>query len=116
MKKTATIYHNPRCTKSRETLKRLQDKGLSPRIILYLEDPPDLATLKKLVKKLQIKPRELVRTREKIFAGLDLDLDDDAAVLAALAKNPILIERPIVVVGDRAVLGRPPENVDDLLG
>lgn len=116
MKKTATIYHNPRCTKSRETLKRLQDKGLSPRIILYLEDPPDLATLKKLVKKLQIKPRVLVRTKEKIFAGLDLDLDDDAAVLAALAKNPILIERPIVVVGDRAVLGRPPENVDDLLG
>lgn len=114
MNKPAIIYHNPRCTKSRETLTRLHEKGLEPQIILYLDSPPDAATLKRLAKKLGIRPRELVRTKEKIFSELTLDLDDDAAVLAALAAHPILLERPIVVAGSRAVLGRPPENVDSL--
>lgn len=109
------IFHNPRCTKSRETLSLLERKGVKPEVVLYLETPPNEAGLAELVKKLKLKPRDLVRTKEKIFAELKLDLDNDKAVLKALAKNPILIERPIVVKGNKAVIGRPPENVLELI-
>lgn len=111
-----TIYHNPRCTKSRETLRLLQDKGIEPRVIEYLKEPPTAAQLKTLVAQLGIKPEQLVRKGEEIFktkyAGKSLS---DAQWIEAMAKNPILIERPIVVSGKRAVLGRPPENVLQLL-
>lgn len=111
-----TIYHNPRCTKSRETLRLLQDKGIEPRVIEYLKEPPTAAQLKTLVAQLGIKPEQLVRKGEEIFktkyAGKALS---DAQWIEAMAKNPILIERPIVVSGKRAVLGRPPENVLQLL-
>lgn len=111
-----TICHNPRCTKSRETLRLLQDKGIEPRVIEYLKEPPTAAQLKTLVAQLGIKPEQLVRKGEEIFkttyAGKSLS---DAQWIEAMAKNPILIERPIVVSGKRAVLGRPPENVLQLL-
>ena len=111
------IYHNPRCSKSRETLKLLQDKGIEPEIILYLETPPDAKTLKDLLKKLGLKPRELMRTKEAEYKELGLnnpELSDDALVEAMIA-TPKLIERPIVVNGKKAALGRPPEQVLDIL-
>jgi arsenate reductase len=109
------IYHNPRCSKSRATLERLQGRGVEVQIIEYLRAPPTVAELKSVLKKLGMKPAALVRKSEDIFkqkyAGKTLS---DAQWLDALAKDPILIERPIVIRGERVVLGRPPENVDDL--
>ena len=107
-----TIYHNPRCSKSRNTLALLEEKGVSPKVVLYLETPPDAAELKKLLRKLGMKAADLVRRGEADFkaAGLDRDSTDEE-VLAAMARYPSLIERPIVVKGGKAVLGRPPENV-----
>jgi arsenate reductase (glutaredoxin) len=114
--KTFTIYHNPKCTKSRATLALLQEKGVEPKIVEYLKTPPTAAELKAIVAKLGIKPEQLVRKGEDeykaSYAGKTLT---DAQWLEALAKHPILIERPIVVSGDRAVIGRPPENVSALL-
>jgi arsenate reductase len=114
--KTFTIYHNPKCTKSRATLALLQEHGVEPRIVEYLKAPPSAAELKAIVAKLGIKPEQLVRKGEDEYkahyAGKTLT---DAQWLDALAKHPILIERPIVVSGDRAVIGRPPENVNALL-
>lgn len=112
-----TIYHNPRCSKSRNTLALLQEYGVEPEVVLYLEDPPDIAELRSLLGKLGITAAELVRRGEEEYkaCGLDRDSGDDQ-ILAAMAAHPRLIERPIVVRGDRAVLGRPPENVLDLLG
>jgi arsenate reductase (glutaredoxin) len=111
-----TIYHNPRCTKSRETLALLEEHGVKPRIVEYLKTPPDAAELKTLLAALGMKPEQLVRKGEEIYkseyAGKTLT---DAQWIAALAKHPILLERPIVVKGSRAVLGRPPENVTKLL-
>jgi arsenate reductase (glutaredoxin) len=105
------IYHNPRCTKSRETLALLEGRGIQPRIIEYLKTPPSAAELKALLAKLRLKPRELMRKKEAVYAELGLDdpkLTDDALIKAMVA-NPILIERPIVVSGNKAALGRPPE-------
>lgn len=113
---TFTIYHNPRCTKSRATLALLQEHGVEPRVIEYLETPPTAAELGAIVAKLGIPPQQLVRTGEEIFkasyAGKTLT---DAQWIDAMVKHPILIERPIVVSGARAVIGRPPENVLPLL-
>lgn len=107
------IYHNPRCSKSRQTLALLEERGIAPEIVLYLQTPPDAATLRKLVSKLGLAhPHQLLRTGEAEYreAGLSADSSADA-VIQAMASHPKLIERPIVVKGDRAVLGRPPENV-----
>ena len=110
------IYHNPRCGKSRDTLKLLRDKGVEPDVIEYLQAPPTREELRGLLKKLGMKPEALVRKGEEVykqkFAGKAMS---DEQWLDALTKNPILIERPIVVKGTRAVLGRPPENVLELL-
>jgi arsenate reductase len=107
-----TIYHNPRCSKSRETLALIEKKGLQPQIVEYLKTPPTKEELRSLLKKLGMKPEQLVRKGEDAykekFAGKALG---DEQWLEALAKNPVLIERPIVVKGAKAVLGRPPENV-----
>lgn len=114
---TVTIYHNPRCSKSRQTLALLQDRGVEPNIVEYLNTPPDAATLKDLLKKLGLAPRDLMRRKEAAYKenGLgDPALDDDA-LIAAMVENPILIERPIVVNGAKAALGRPPEQVLDIL-
>ncbi len=113
MSTATTIYHNPRCSKSRQTLALLEENGISPTIVEYLNEPPDTATLERLLELLGLTPRELMRTKESIYAELNLDDPDltDAELVAAMQANPILIERPIVVQGDRAVIGRPPENV-----
>ncbi|MGV7092378.1 arsenate reductase (glutaredoxin) [Siccibacter turicensis] len=118
MSDAVTFYHNPRCSKSRETLALLQDKGIEPQIVLYLETPPDAATLKALLKKLGFaSARELMRTKEELYKSLNLaDASlSEAALINAMVENPKLIERPIVVVGDKARLGRPPEQVLDIL-
>jgi len=111
-----TIYHNPRCSKSRETLALLEEQGVDPSVIRYLDDPPDAAALRELCGRLGIAPRELVRDGEKLFRERykGKDLDDDGW-LAVMAAHPVLIQRPIVVRGDRAVLGRPPGNALELL-
>lgn len=114
---SVVIYHNPRCAKSREALKLLQERGIQPRIVKYLETPPDRETLRWILERLGMKPRELMRRKEKLYKELGLDdpnLSDDA-LIDAMVANPRLIERPIVVVGDRVALGRPPERVLDVL-
>lgn len=112
-----TIYHNPRCSKSRQTLKLLEDNGISPDIVLYLEIPPTADEIATLLKKLNIGARDLLRKGEQAYK--DSNLKDsslsDSALIEVMAKQPKLIERPIVVKGDRAVLGRPPENVLELV-
>jgi arsenate reductase (glutaredoxin) len=107
-----TIYHNPRCSKSRNTLKLLQENGIEPEIVLYLETPPNGSEIKALLKKLGIKAAGLVRRGEDDYkvSGLGKD-SSDTELVAAMAQYPKLIERPIVVRGNKAVLGRPPENV-----
>ena len=114
---SVTIYHNPRCSKSRQTLALLQDRGVSPRVVEYLNDTPDAATLDGLLKKLKLEPRELMRRKEAPYK--DLGLDDPGlsrdALIAAMVENPVLIERPIVVKGTKAALGRPPEAVLEIL-
>ncbi|MCZ6710233.1 MAG: arsenate reductase (glutaredoxin) [Gammaproteobacteria bacterium] len=112
-----TIYHNPRCSKSRQTLALLEQRGIKPNIVNYLDTPPDAATLKALLSMLELDPRALMRRKEAPFSELSLDnpsLGDDELV-AAMIEHPILIERPIVVVGNRAAIGRPPEDVLNIL-
>jgi arsenate reductase (glutaredoxin) len=110
------IYHNPRCTKSRATLALLHDRGIEPEVIEYLQTPPTAARLREVVRKLGLKPEQLVRKAEEIYkthyAGKTLS---DAQWIDAMIAHPVLIERPIVVVGDKAAIGRPPENVLPLL-
>jgi arsenate reductase (glutaredoxin) len=112
-----TIYHNPRCSKSRETLALLQDRGIEPKVVEYLNDTPDAATLDTLLKQLDLEPRELMRRKEAPYK--ELGLDDPGlsrqALIAAMVEHPILIERPIVVKGTKAALGRPPEKVLEIL-
>ena len=114
---TVTIYHNPRCSKSRQTLALLEKRGIAPRVVDYLKTPPSAAELKTILKILGLKPRDLMRKGEPRYAELglkDRDLDDDA-LIALMVANPILIERPIVVSGGKAALGRPPESVLEIL-
>lgn len=111
------IYHNPRCSKSRQTLKLLEDKAQENiEIIKYLDAPPDKARLRQIIGMLDIKPKELVRKTESIFKkkykGKEMSDED---WLDAMVEHPKLIQRPIVVKGDRAVIGRPPKNVEELL-
>ena len=110
---TATLYHNPRCSKSRATLELLQSKGVEPQIIEYLKTPPDAETLKKILKLLGMTPRKLMRKNEAAFkeAGLDDSNLSDDELVAAMIEHPILIERPILLANDKAAIGRPPENV-----
>jgi len=112
-----TIYHNPRCSKSRQTLALLEENNISPQIILYLETPPSKSALTDLLAKLGISPRDLIRTSEDAYRQANLSdksLSDDQ-LLDAMIAEPKLIQRPVVVSGDRAVIGRPPENVLALL-
>lgn len=112
-----TLYHNPRCSKSRGALELLEERGLAPTIVRYLETPPDAATLKALLGKLDIAPRQLLRTGEEEYKALDLANPalSDAQLIDAMVQHPKLIERPILVVGDKAVIGRPPEKVLEIL-
>ena len=112
-----TIYHNPRCSKSRQTLAILQEKGIQPEVILYLETPLDPDQLSTLIKKLGIQARDLLRKGEDDYRQLGLKDPSisETDILDAMSRHPKLIERPIVVKGDKAVLGRPPENVLELI-
>ncbi|HEX7968484.1 MAG TPA: arsenate reductase (glutaredoxin) [Stellaceae bacterium] len=110
-----TIYHNPRCNTSRRTLALLEERGIKPRVVEYLKTPPDEAELKCLLKLLGMAPRQLLRKKEAAEAGLDKPGLRDEQIIAGMAKHPIVIERPIVVNGDRAALGRPPEAVLKIL-
>ncbi|ADU70194.1 arsenate reductase (glutaredoxin) [Pantoea sp. At-9b] len=113
-----TIYHNPRCSKSRETLALLQQQGVQPEVVLYLETPPDAPTLKALLKKLGMtSARELMRRKEDLYKSLELaepGLSEDQ-LIQALVEHPKLIERPIVIKGEQARLGRPPEAVLEII-
>jgi arsenate reductase len=112
-----TIYHNPRCSKSRDTLALLEAQGIQPTIIHYLDNPLDKATLLSLLKKLDLSPRDIIRKSEDAYKTLKLDnlsLTDEA-LIQALINHPKLLERPIVVAGNKAVIGRPPENVRKLI-
>ena len=112
-----TIYHNPRCSKSRQTLALLQERGIAPDVVEYLVNPPDADRLRGLLDCLGMRARQLLRRGEEDYKSLNLadeQLSDDDLV-AAMVKHPKLIERPVVVRGERAVLGRPPENVLELL-
>lgn len=112
------IYHNPRCSKSRETLALIEAQGVEPQVVLYLETPPDAATLQGLVKQLGFtSARQLMRKKEAEYkaAGLDNPALTEEQLLTAMVAQPKLIERPIVVAGGRARLGRPPEQVLDIL-
>ncbi len=111
------IFHNPRCSKSRQTLALLEEQGIQPEVVLYLEATPDAKTLRDLLNKLGMSARELLRKNEDAYKAHKLsnpDLSEDQ-IIDTMIANPKLIERPIVVKGNRAVLGRPPENILTLL-
>ena len=110
-----TIYHNPRCSKSRATLALLHERGHSPEIIEYLTAPPDSSTLHALANKLGLPLSGIVRTGEQVFKDNNLTNANDDALATAISKHPILLQRPIVVSGDRAAIGRPPESVLEIL-
>lgn len=111
------LWHNPRCSKSREALALLRAHGIEPRILAYLDTPPDVATLREVLRLLRLPARALLRTGEAEYAALGLDDpgNDDVALIAAMAAHPRLIERPVYIRGKRAAIGRPPERVLDLL-
>jgi arsenate reductase len=112
-----TLYHNPRCSKSRGALELLEARGLTPNVVRYLETPLNAAQIKALLGKLGISARQLLRTGEDEYKMLQLADESlsDAQLIDAIAQHPKLMERPILEVGDKAVIGRPPENVLELL-
>ena len=112
-----TIFHNPRCSKSRQALGLLQEQGIEPEVVEYLKTPLSTQTLQNLCQKLGVNVVDMMRTKEREFKELglgDRGVTDDE-LLQAMTQNPILLERPIVVCGDKAVIGRPPENVRELI-
>ncbi|HEX7026278.1 MAG TPA: arsenate reductase (glutaredoxin) [Gammaproteobacteria bacterium] len=113
----AILYHNPRCSKSRQTLELLQARGIQPQVVDYLKNPPDAKTLREILGLLQLEPQALIRIKEPVYQTLELPPDGSEAQawIDLMVSNPILIERPIVVIGNRAVIGRPPENVLSIL-
>lgn len=116
--KQATIYHNPRCSKSRQTFQILEDNHLAINEVRYLEAPPSIEELDALCEAMDIEPQELIRTGEPLFKELGLSVSDERSRiewLSIMVENPKLIERPIVKVGDQVVIGRPPEKVLTIL-
>jgi arsenate reductase len=110
------IWHNPRCSKSRQTLALIQDQGVEPKLRLYLKDTPSETELRDVIDALGIPAFDLIRRSEQVYREANLSKDDpDDKLIAAMVQFPKLIERPVVRVGDKAVLGRPPENVLDIL-
>ena len=111
-----TIYHNPRCSKSRATLALLEENGVVPTVILYLENAPAVDQLREIFKKLDMTPGQLLRKGEDVYKTCGLDADSgEEEILQAMSAHPKLLERPIVVKGEHAVVGRPPENVLELI-
>ena len=117
MSDPVVIYHNPRCSKSRQTLELLREQGIEPKVVEYLDRPPSQAELKRIVKLLQIEPRELMRRKESEYkaAGLDNPTLTRDQLIRAMHDHPKLIERPIVLANGKAALGRPPEQVLEIL-
>ncbi len=113
-----TIYHNPRCSKSRQTLALLREQGVEPEVVEYLKTPPSAAQLRAVLKQLNLAPRELLRKKEAPYKALNLadPALTDAALIDAMIEHPVLIERPIVISGNGAAIGRPPEAVLAVLG
>ncbi len=113
----ATIYHNPRCSKSRQTLALLEENGVKPEIILYLETPPSKEEIKNILGKLSMQPRQLMRTKEDLYKENTLGDESlsDEQLIDAMVNFPKVIERPIVLANNKAAVGRPPENVLDIL-
>ncbi|RFA30437.1 arsenate reductase (glutaredoxin) [Alkalilimnicola ehrlichii] len=111
------IYHNPRCSKSRQTLQLLTERGIEPQVVDYLKTPPTVAELSKIVDALGVEPREVMRHKEAEYKEQALDNPELSreALLEAINRTPRLLERPIVVNGERVAIGRPPENVLDIL-
>ncbi len=114
---SVTIYHNPRCSKSRQTLQLLRQRGIEPHVIEYLTAPPSAAEIERILSLLGLEPRQLMRRKEAEYRdnGLGDPALDRTALIAAMAAHPRLIERPIVLAGGKAALGRPPEAVLDIL-
>lgn len=112
-----TLYHNPSCSKSRGALEILEARGLSPKIVRYLDTPPNAAELQALLVKLGLPARQLLRTGEEAYKSLNLaDASlSETELIAAMAAQPKLIERPILIAGERAIIGRPPERILELL-
>ena len=111
-----TIYHNPRCSKSRQALKLLQEKGHQPKVVEYLKTGLDKATINQLLTKLELPPLSIIRQKESLYKQARLaPQPSKTALIKLLIKEPILLERPIVIKGDKAVIGRPPEQVLNLL-
>tara|TARA_X000000368_G_scaffold45409_1_gene32593 strand:- start:471 stop:827 length:357 start_codon:yes stop_codon:yes gene_type:complete len=108
-----TIYHNPRCSKSKATLELITSMGITPIVKLYLDEPISFDELSNVLDKLNISPRELLRKTESLYKkhNLDNNILDDSEIIKFMIENPILIERPIVIRNKRAIIGRPPENV-----
>ncbi len=114
--KKIVLYHNPRCSKSRNAKALLEEQGVDLTVIEYLKTPPSVEALKKLARQLGLPTREMMRTNEKVYSELQLDdITNDDDLLAAVAEHPILLQRPIAVAGNQAAIGRPPENVLKLL-
>lgn len=114
---TVTIYHNPRCSKSRATLALLEEKGITPQIVEYLQTPPSKEEMARILEGLGMEPRDLMRRKEDPYAALDLAdaAKSRDALIDAMLQNPILMERPVVVKDGRYALGRPPENILEIL-
>ncbi|MEL7291982.1 MAG: arsenate reductase (glutaredoxin) [Pseudomonadota bacterium] len=113
---SVVIYHNPRCSKSRETLGLLEERNIQPQIVKYLETPPTVDQLKALMAQLELtQVRDMMRTKEALYKELELHSADDETLFKAMAENPKLIERPIVVANGKARHGRPPEQVLEIL-
>lgn len=114
---TTTIYHNPRCSKSRQALELLSEHNITADVVKYLETPPDAAELRKIINMLGIPAHELLRKKEAEFkqSGLDKTALDDEAVINAMTRYPKLIERPVVIHNGKAIIGRPPEKVLEIL-
>ena len=110
-----TIYHNPKCSTSRKTLALLQEKGVAPKIVEYLKTPYTAVQLKTLLKQMGMSAKALARKKEAAAAGVDLSSISEDALIAKMVEHPILVERPIVVSGNKAALGRPPEKVLEVL-
>lgn len=108
------IYHNPRCSKSRQALVLLQAQGIEPEIRLYLKQPLTILEIKHLLDKLKLKPSNILRMQEKIIQEQDIDISSESKIKNAIRDYPILLERPIITNGKNAVIGRPPENVKKL--
>lgn len=111
------IYHNPRCTKSRQALELLQSKGINPEIILYLEKAPTKAEIKEILSKLKLSARDIMRQKEEEFKSQNLDDENlsEEDLITAIVKTPKLLERPIVINGNKAAIGRPTENILEIL-